>query len=94
MKAHIESSNIEHATVAFITIIGLSTIQMNSPAPELSDDKLFTLQLKDKNLNIDFAPIMTLLKGKVNTNNFEDCMQSSKSIGPIPSGSINGIFLD
>ena len=94
MKAHEESSNIDHSLVASITTTDLSSFQVNSPAPDLSDDKLVTLQLKDKNLNNEFAPMLTLRKGKVNWNNFVDCMKSSKPIASIPSGSIDQIFRD
>ena len=90
MKAHKEckSTNLEHAPAASITTTGLSSIHVNSPAPDLSDDKLVTLQLKDQNLNNDFALMLTLRKGKVNENNFEECIKSSKPIVPIPSWSI------
>ena len=94
MKAHKEGSNIEHAPAASITTTGLSSVHVNSPAPYLSDDKLVALQLKQKNLNNDFAPMLTLSKGKVNENNFQDCMKSSKPVAPIPSGSINQMFRD
>ena len=53
-----------------------------------------TLGLKDKNENNDFAPILKLLKGEVNKNNFEECIKSSKPIAPIPSGSIKQMFCD
>ena len=94
MKAHEEGSNIEHAPAASITTSGLSSLHVNSPAPDLSNDKLVTLQLKDKNPNNDFAPMLTLPKGEVNENNFEECMKSSKPIAPIPSGSIEQMFRD
>ena len=94
MKAHKEGSNIEHAPAASITTTGLSSVHVNSPAPNLSDDELVTLQLKDKNPNNDFASMLTLPKGKVNENNFEECMKSSKPIAPIPSGSIEQMFCD
>ena len=89
-----EHSNIEHAPAASITTIGLSSVHVNSPAPNLSDDELVTLKLKDKNPNNDFAPMLTLSKGKVNENNFEECMKSSEPIAPIPSGSIEQMFRD
>ena len=94
MKAHEEGSNIEHASAASITTTGLSSVHVNSPTPDLSNDKLVTLQLKDKNPNNDFAPMLTLPKEKVNENNFEECMKSSKSIALIPSGSIEQMFHD
>ena len=40
--------------------------------PDLSNDELVALQLKDTNKNSDFAPCLKLLKGKVNENNFEN----------------------
>ena len=94
MKAQEESSNIEHAPAASVTTTDLSSVYVNSPDPDLSDDKLVTLQLKDQNPNNDFAPMLTLPKGKVNENNFEECMKSSKPIAPIPSGSIEQMFND
>ena len=66
MKAHKESSNTEHAPTASITTTGLSYVYVNSPTPDLSDDKLVTLQLKNKNINNDFALMLTLPKDKVN----------------------------
>ena len=51
-------------------------ISTSSSAPDLSDDKLVALKLKDKNDNSDFAPTLTQLKGKVKKNNFEECMKS------------------
>ena len=69
-------------------------VQVNDPTPDLSDDELVTLQLKEQNQNSDFAPMLTLPKGKVNKNNFEECMKSSKPIAPIPSGSIEQVFND
>ena len=38
--------------------------------------------------------MLTLPKGKVNGNNFEECMKSSKPIAPIPFGSIEQMFRD
>ena len=38
--------------------------------------------------------MLTLPKGKVNENYFEECMKSSKPIAPIPSGSIEQMFHD
>mmetsp|Transcript_48987 Transcript_48987/g.49742 ORF Transcript_48987/g.49742 Transcript_48987/m.49742 type:complete len:177 (+) Transcript_48987:844-1374(+) len=93
-----ESTDVEHAPAASvttsITTTGLSSVHVNTPAPDLSDDELVTLQLKDKNINNEFAPMLTLPKGKVNENNFEDCMKSSRPIAPIPSGSIDQMFRD
>ena len=87
-------ADVEHAPAASITTTGLSSVHNNSPAPDFSDDELVTLQLKHKNPNNDFAPMLTLPKGKVNKNNFEECMKSSKFIAPIPSGSIEQMFRD
>ena len=87
-------TDVEHAPAASITTTGLSSVHVNSPAPNLSNEELVTLKLKDKNPNNDFAPMLTLPKGKVNINNFEECMRSSKPIAPIPSGSIEQMFRD
>ena len=38
--------------------------------------------------------MLTLPKGKVDENNFEDCIKSSKPIAPIPSGSFEQMFRD
>ena len=84
----VEDSNIEHAPAASITTTGLFSVHINSPAPDLSNDKLVTLKLKDKNPNNDFPSMLTVPKGKVNETNFEECMKCSKPIAHIPSGSI------
>ena len=104
MKAHEESKsqndyygkcgNVEHAPAASITTTSISLVQVNDPAPDLSENELVTLQLKEQNRNSDFAPMLTLPKGRVNENNFEECMKSSKPIAPIPSGSIEQMFND
>ena len=104
MKAHEEcksqndykelNQNVEHAPAASITTTSVSSVQVPDPTPDLSDDELVTLQLKEQNQNSDFAPMLTLPKGKVNENNFEECMKSSKPIAPIPSGSIEQMFND
>ena len=94
IKTHEEckSNNVEHAPAASITTTHISLVHVNNPATDLSDDELVTLQLKDQNPNNDFAPMLTLPKGKVNENNFEKCMRSSKPITSIPSGSIDQMF--
>ena len=96
MKAHekCKSTNIEHTPAASLTTTGISSVHIISSAPDLSDDELVTLQLKDKNSNNDVALMLTLPKGKVNENNFEECMKSSKPIAPIPSGLIEKMFCD
>ena len=45
MKAHEEfkSNNVKHAPTASITTTGISSVHVNDPAPDLSDDKLVTL---------------------------------------------------
>ena len=87
--------DVEHAAAASITTTtDLSSVNTSNTAPDLSDDELVALQLKDKNDTSDFAPTLTLPKGKVNQNNFEECMKSSKPISPIPSGSIEQMFRD
>ena len=89
-----DDDNVTHAAAASIsaTSTGLASIDTSTAAPDLTDDELVTLQLKDKNDNNDFAPYLKLPKGKVNENNFEECMKSSKPIAPIPSGSIEQMF--
>ena len=76
MKAHEESKsqsdykelnqNVEHAPAASITTTNASSVQVKDPTPDLSDDELVSLQLKEQNRNSDFAPMLTLPKGKVN----------------------------
>ena len=48
----------------------------------------------DKNENSNCVLELKLPKGKVNKNNFEECMKLSKPIAPIPSGSIKHKFCD
>ena len=75
------NSDIKHAPAASVTTTtGLSSINTSSAAPNLSDDELVALKLKDKNDTSNFAPTLTLPKGKVNKNNFEECMKSSRPI--------------
>ena len=61
----------------------VSVVNISTSVPDLSNGELVALQLKDKNKNSDFAPGLKLPKGKVNKNNFEECMKSSKPIAPI-----------
>ena len=87
-----EDTNVAHVLAASITTTNLFPLQVNSSAPDLSDDELVTLKLKEKNESNDSAPMLTLPKGKVNENDFEECMKSSKPIAPIPSGSTEQMF--
>lgn len=93
-----DNTNDDNADVVYAAAVsvttGLSSINTSISAPDMSDDKLVALQLKDKNENSDFNPCLKLPKSKVNKNNFEECMKSSKSIAPIPSGSIEHMFCD
>ena len=89
-----KEADVTHAAAATVTTSGLSSINTSNSAPDLSDDELVALQLKDKNENNDFAPVLKRPKGKVNKNNFEECMKSSKPIAPIPSGFIEQMFCD
>ena len=89
-----EDTDVIHAAAASITTAGLSSVNTSNFAPDLSNNELVTLKLKDKNDNSDFAPTLTLPKGKVNENNFEECMKSSRPIASIPSGSIGQMFRD
>ena len=61
-------ADVKHAPAASIITTGLSSVHVNSPAPDLSDNELVTLQLKDKKPNNNFAPMLTLPKGKVKKN--------------------------
>ena len=89
------NTDVEHAAAAsIITTTGLSSVNTSSSAPDLSDDELVALKLKEKNDTSDFATMLTLPKGKVNKNNFEECMKSSRHIAPIPSGFIKQMFRD
>ena len=88
------NDDITHAPAASVTTTVQPPGNLFEPAPDLSDDELVNLQLKDNNDNNDYAFIPKLPKGKVNKNNFEDCMKSSKPISPIPSGSIDQMFKD
>ena len=83
-----KDTDVTHAAAASITTIGLSSVNTSSSTPDLSNDELVALKLKDKNDHSDFALTLTLPKRKVNENNFEECMKSSKPIATIPSGSI------
>ena len=89
-----KDTDVTHAAAASITTTGLSSVNTSSSAPDLFDDELVALKLKDKNENSDFAPTLTLPKSKVNETNFEECMKSSKPIAPIQSGSIEQMFCD
>ena len=66
----------------------LCSVNTLSSAPDLSNDELAALKLKDTNKNNDYALYLKLPKGKVNGNNFEECIKLSTPIAPIPSGSI------
>ena len=83
-----DNADVMHATAATVTTTGLSSVNTSPSAPDLSDDTLVTLQLKDKNKNSDFVPCPKLPKGKVNNHNFDKYMESSKPIAPISSGSM------
>ena len=60
--------------------------------PDLFNDKIIALQLKNTNKKNDFDPYLKLPKGKVNENNIEECMKSSIYIAYIPSSSIKQMF--
>ena len=67
-----DNDNIDdiHATATSVTITGLSSVNTLPSAPDLSDDELVILQLKDTNKNNHFAPYLKLPKGKINKHNF------------------------
>ena len=89
-----KDTDVAYAAAASITTICLLSVNTSSSTPNLSNDELVVWKLKDKNSNSDFAPTLTLPKGKVNKNKFEECMKSSKHIAPIPFGTIRQIFCD
>ena len=89
-----ENTDVTHTAAASVTTTGLSSVNTFNSAPDLSNDELVALKLKDKNEHSDFAPMLKLPKGNVNKNNFKECMKSSKHIAPISSGSIKQMFLD
>ena len=90
------NTDVEHAAAASITTTttGLSSVNKSSSAPYLSDGKLVILKLKDQNDTSDFVTTLTLPKEKVNNNNFEECITSSRPIASIPSRSIKQMFCD
>ena len=60
------NSDVEHAAAASITTTTrLSSVNTFSAAPDLSDDELVALKLKDKNDTSDFAPTLTLPSMKI-----------------------------
>ena len=67
--------NVTYAAPASVTTYGLSSVNNFTSVPDLSDDELIALQLKDKNKNGHFAPGLKLPKGKVYKNNFEECVK-------------------
>ena len=71
-------NDVTHAAVASIAAVDQSSINTSVSAPDLSDDKLVALQLKDTIKNNSFAPCLKLPKGKVNKNNFEAGMYEIK----------------
>ena len=83
-----ENTDVSHAAAASVTSTGLSSVNTFNSTLDLSNDELLALKLKNKNEISDFAPLLKLPKGKVNKNNFEECMKWSKPIASIPSGSI------
>ena len=87
-----DSANVTHVATACVTTNELFTVNTLPSAPDLFNDELVALQLKDTNENNYFAPYQKPPKGKVNANNFEKRKKSSKSIAPIPSGSIKKMF--
>ena len=62
-----KEADVAHTAAAVtVTTSGLSSINTSNSAPYLSDDELVSLQLKGKNENNDFAPVLKLPKGNVN----------------------------
>ena len=89
-----KDNDVTHATAASITTTGLSSVNTSRSAPDFSNDELVALKLKNKNDNSDFSPALTLPKGKLTKNNFEECMKSSKPLAPIPTGSVEKMSHD
>ena len=58
-----------HATVAFVTITGIPSINNSVSALDLSDDELDAIQLRDTNKNNDVATYHKHPKDKVNKKN-------------------------
>ena len=58
--------DVAYAATASVTTPGLFSVNTSSSAPNLLDDELVALQLKDINENNDFAPYLKLPEGKVN----------------------------
>ena len=67
-----KEADVTHTAAATVTTSGLSSVNTSDSAPEISDDELVALQLKYKNENNNFVPVLKLPKGKVNKNNFEE----------------------
>ena len=84
-----KNTDVIHDAAASVSTTGLSSVNTSNSAPDLSNDELVALQLKDKNENnSEFTLVLKLPIGKVSKNNFEECKKSSKPIAPIPSSSI------
>ena len=62
-------------------------LEKNEHTNDLDKDDLVALQLLKVDEPSEIA--IQLPKEKVNKNNFEQCMKSSKPISPIPAGSLN-----
>ena len=60
------NAHITHAAAASVTTSGLSFVSTSTSVPDLSDDELVALQLKDKKENSNFVPSLKFPKGKVN----------------------------
>ena len=59
-----KNTDVTHTTAASIITKGLSYFNTSNSAPDLSDNESVTSQLKDKNENNDFAPVLKFLRGK------------------------------
>ena len=55
-----------HASTNSVTTSVLSSVDTFTSVPEFSNGELVALQLKDRNKNSDFTPILKLPKGKIN----------------------------
>lgn len=67
------NTDVTHAAATSIITSGLYSVNKFTSVPDLSDDELVTLQLKNKKKNSNFVLVLKFPKGKRNENNFEEC---------------------
>ena len=71
------NADFTHVSATSITTTRLFSVNTSTSAPDLVDNELVTLQLKDKNKHGDYATSLKLPKGKVNKDNFVECRKSN-----------------